>query len=131
MVAKLNSSKSVLVQEAEKSKYTVLYGKKVAIKCRSNCYVRHIITDNKIKPKYNLSESIHQTLELSKLKVNTINNWKCPIPNIVVHDISVEKSINGISMQDLQEGTLKISGDQEISGNLIQYIHLFTSFLFK
>lgn len=98
----------------------MLYGKKITVKCKSNCYVRHIITDNKIKPKNNLSESIrtHQTLELSKLKVNTIHNWKCPVPNVIVDDISVDGSINGISMQDLREGTLKVSGDQEISGNL-------------
>lgn len=116
------------MQEAERSKHTVLYGKKITVKCKSSCYVRHIITDNKIKPKYNLSESTHQTLKLPKLKVNTINNWKCPIPNIVVDDISVDKSINGILIQDLQEGTLKISGDQEISGNLILFYFSFFFF---
>ncbi|XP_012224336.2 uncharacterized protein clos [Linepithema humile] len=126
-VAKLNSTKSILAQETEGSKHTILYGKKIVVKCKSNCYVRHIITDNKIKPKYNLSEPpIHQTLTLPKLKVNTINNWKCPIPNINVDDISVEESINGILMQDLQEGTLKISGDQEIWGEHV-FVNLHAS----
>lgn len=128
---------SLLAQKTEDtkgSKRTVLYGKKVTVKCKTSCYIHRIITDNKIKSsKYvNTAEAANQTLKFAKLKVKTINDWKCPVPNFNIDDISVKESINGILMQDLQEKTLKISGDQEVSGNLlynVTYIYMLRFFL--
>lgn len=100
------------------SKRTVLYGKKVTVKCKTSCYIHRIITDNIVKSsKYvNTAEAANQTQKFAKLKVKTVNNWKCPVPYFNIDDISVKESINGILMRDLQEKTLKISGDQEVSG---------------
>jgi len=121
-IAKLNAVNNFLAQEIEntkESKRTVLYGKKITVKCKTSCYIHHIIMDNKVKPsKYVNTKAANQTLKLDKLKVKTINDWKCPVPNFNIDDISVKESINGILMRDLQEKTLKISGDQEVSGNL-------------
>lgn len=123
-IAKLNSANSLLMQGTENtegSERTILYGKKITVKCKTSCRIHRIITDDEIKPtaKYVNSEAANQTLEFTNLKVKTINDWKCPIPNFNIDDISVKGSINGILMQDLQEKTLKISGDQEVSGNLL------------
>ncbi|KAM0726481.1 hypothetical protein ACS0PU_007665 [Formica fusca] len=123
-IAKLNATNSFLAQETEhteESKRTVLYGKKITVKCKTSCRIHRIITDDEVKPaaKYVNSEIANQTLEFAKVKVKTINDWKCPVPNFNIDDISVKESINGILMPDLQEKTLKISGDQEVSGTHI------------
>lgn len=124
-IAKLNLTRSVLEQkpeDAERSKYAVLHGKKITVKCKTNCYVHHIITNGGIKSAKYMKSQPDQNLEFAKLKVKTINNWKCPAPNFKIDDIFVKESINDILMRDLQERALKVSGDQIISGNLIHYI---------
>lgn len=123
-IANLNATNSFLAQETEhteESKRTVLYGKKITVKCKTSCRIHRIITDDEVKPaaKYVNSEIANQTLEFAKVKVKTINDWKCPVPNFNIDDISVKESINGILMRDLREKTLKISGDQEVSGSLL------------
>lgn len=119
IIAKLNLTNSLLTQrtaDAEKSKHTVLYGKKITVKCKTNCHVHRIITNGGIKPKYVKSNEV---LRLAKLKVKTLLDWKCPVPNFKIDDIFVKKSINGILMRDLQERALKVSGDQIITGDLM------------
>lgn len=61
-------------------------------------------------------EIANHTLKFANLEAKVINNWKCPIPNFAIDDIFVKESVNGMLMENLQEGTLKISGDQEVSG---------------
>lgn len=75
--------------------------------------------DGGIKPKYVKSKP-NEVLRLAKLKVKTLLDWRCPVPNFKIDDIFVKKSINGILMQDLQERALKISGDQVITGDLMR-----------
>ncbi|XP_070162269.1 uncharacterized protein [Polyergus mexicanus] len=123
-IAKLNATNSLLAQETEnteESKRAVLYGKKITVKCKTSCRIHRIITDDEVKPaaKYINSKIANQTLEFAKVKVKTINDWKCPVPNFNINDISVKESINGILMRDLQEETLKIVGDQKVSGTHI------------
>lgn len=57
-------------------------------------------------------------LKFTNLKTKVISNWKCPIPNFAIDNILIKESVNGMLMKNLQKRTLKISGDQEISGNL-------------
>ncbi|XP_029165434.1 uncharacterized protein LOC114936425 [Nylanderia fulva] len=127
-IAKLNAAKNLLAQTSEninkESKRIILYGKKITVKCKTSCHIHRIVMDDEIKPaiKYVNSEAASQTLEFANLKVKAINDWKCPIPNFNLDDISVKESINGILMQDLQEKTLKTSGDQEVSG-----VHIFAN----
>lgn len=122
-IAKLNLTSNLLAQrteDTERFKHTILHGKKITIKCKTNCHVHRIITDGGIKPtaKY-VEPEPDQILQFANLKVQTINNWKCPVPNFKeIDDIFVKESINGILMQDLQERALKVSGDQVISGGL-------------
>ncbi|XP_011155669.2 uncharacterized protein LOC105193044 isoform X3 [Solenopsis invicta] len=126
LIAKLNLISSLLAQrtkDVEKSEHVILHGKKITVKCKTNCHVHRIITDDGIKlaAKYVDSE-FNEILEFKKLKVKTINNWKCPIPKFKIEDIYVKESINGILMRELQEETLKVSGNQVISG-----VHIFTN----
>lgn len=121
-IAKLNLTSSLLAQRTEDAKRsnTILHGKKITVKCKTNCHVHRIITDGEIKPtaKY-VEPEPDQILQFANLKVQKINNWKCPVPNFKeIDDIVVKESINGILMRDLQERTLKVSGDQVISGDL-------------
>ncbi|KAL0105372.1 hypothetical protein PUN28_016792 [Cardiocondyla obscurior] len=122
-VAKLNQMRKFLKQSTENienSKYPTLDGKKITVKCKTNCHIHRISTSGGIKPiKYVKPES--NQIELPNLKVKTINNWKCPVPNYKIDDIFVKESVNGILMEDLKERTLKVTGDQVISGN-----HVFT-----
>lgn len=126
IIAKLNLANSTLARaiSAPRSNYTVLHGKKMAIKCKTKCHIHHINTNAEIKSttKSKNLRSIDQVLEFTNLKVKMLNDWKCPIPDFNIDDIFVKESINGISMKDLQERTLKIYGDQEISGDLIREI---------
>lgn len=122
IITKLNLTRSLLQRKenAEKSKYATLHGKKIKVKCKTNCHVYRIITDGGIKPTSKSVESEpNQILQFANLKVKTINNWKCPVPNFKIDDIFVKESVNGILMRDLQEKTLKVSGDQVISGDLM------------
>lgn len=125
-IAKLNLMRNVSEQtpeDTERSKYAILHGKKITVKCKTSCYVHRIITDGGIKPTAKYMElQPDQNLEFAKLKVKTINNWKCPVPNFKIDDIFVKGSVNGILMRDLQERTLKISGDQVISGDSMHYM---------
>ncbi|XP_011693850.1 PREDICTED: uncharacterized protein LOC105453515 isoform X2 [Wasmannia auropunctata] len=122
-IAKLNLTSSLLAQGIdERLKHAVLHGKKITVKCKTNCHVHRIITDGGINFAKYVESDPNQTQEFAKLKVKTINNWKCPVPNLKIDDIFVKGTINGISMRDLQEGTLKVSGDQVVSGN-----HIFTN----
>jgi len=121
-IAKLNLTNSILKQgigSADGSRHTVLHAKKIMVNCDTNCHVRYLKTDNEVRPaaRYRQSEPI-DVLRFTQLKVKSINNWRCPIPNLKIDEVFVDGSINGVSMQDLQEGTLKISGDQEISGTI-------------
>ncbi|RLU23456.1 hypothetical protein DMN91_003660 [Ooceraea biroi] len=120
IIAKLNLTNTILAQgigSVDRSKYTVLHGKKIAVRCNTSCHVRYLKTDSGIMPAavHKKSEPI-DTVRFSHLKVKSINNWKCPVPNLKIDDVLVNGSINGMSMQDLQEKPLKLSGDQEISG---------------
>jgi len=122
-IDKLNLTRSLLAQRKEEPKYATLHGKKITVKCKTNCHVHRIITDGGIKPTAKYMESEPQILQFANLKVKTINNWKCPVPNFkMIDDIFVKESVNGILMQDLQEKTLKVSGDQVISGDLMYHI---------
>ncbi|XP_077278366.1 uncharacterized protein LOC143906276 isoform X2 [Temnothorax americanus] len=114
--AKLNLTRSLLAERTEDAKHTILHGKKITVKCKTNCHIHRIITDGGIK------STANQVLQFANVKVPTINNWKCPVPNFKIDDIFVKESVNGLLMRDLQERTLKVSGDQVISGN-----HLFAN----
>lgn len=120
VITKFNLTNNLLkqgIRGLDRSNYTVLHGRKIAVKCSSNCYVRNLKTDTGIKPiaKYRQSEPI-EILRFTQLKVKAINDWKCPVPNPKIDDVFVSGTINGMSMQTLQKETLKISGDQEILG---------------
>lgn len=78
--------------------------------------------DGGIKSTAKYESESNQTLQYDHLKTKTITNWKCPVPNFKIDDIFVKESINGLLMQNLQENTLKVSGNQVISGNLIHYM---------
>lgn len=136
-IAKLNLTRSLLAQRKEDvEKYATLHGKKITVKCKTNCHVHRIITDGGIKPTAKYMESEPQILQFANLKVKTINNWKCPVPNFKIDDIFVKESVNGILMQDLQEKTLKVSGDQVISGDLMYHmltclLHLISYIIFN
>lgn len=124
----LNLANNTLIQgtNTEKSKYTVLHGKKVTVQCGTKCHVHRLNTDTEIKPADRSNKlKTADTLKFCNLKVKTMNNWKCPVPNIAIHDIFVKESVNGILMKDLQEGTLKISGDQEVLGNFTDAVSSF------
>lgn len=123
MIAKLNLTNTLAQQAASvdgsEHRSTVLHGKKVSVKCDTNCYVRHLRTDKadiESAAGYGKKSEPIDTLRFNHLKVKTINNWRCPIPNLKMDNVLVNGPVNGISMQDLREKTLKISGDQEISG---------------
>lgn len=121
-IDKLNLLDDRLAREIkidENPESMILHGKKLTVKCKGNCYVNRLITESKIEYETGKGKkSINKMF--NNLKVNTINNWKCPIPNINVEDIYVKEFVNGISMQKLQKETLRISGDQNVSGNFSQ-----------
>jgi len=116
-IAKLNLTNSLLAQKTEDAeRYTILHGKKITVKCK-NCHIHRIIAGDIKSTKYMQSQIKPFTVQYANVKVKTINNWKCPVPNFKIDDIFVKGSVNGILMRDLQEETLKVSGDQVISGN--------------
>jgi len=116
-ITKLNLTNSLLAQKAEDAeRHTILHGKKITVKCK-NCHIHRVIVGNIKSTKDMQPQAKPFTVQFANVKVKTINNWKCPVPNFKIDDIFVKESVNGIQMRDLQEGTLKVSGDQVISGD--------------
>ncbi|XP_020292032.1 uncharacterized protein LOC109858817 [Pseudomyrmex gracilis] len=124
-IDKLNQIESRFAREInvdKNSESMIIHGKKLTVKCKTNCYVNRLITKSQIKYENikNVKQSVRKRFDTTK--VNTINNWKCPVPNINVDDVFVKESVNGISMQKLEKETLRMSGDQNVSGK-----HIFTN----
>ncbi|XP_014469815.1 PREDICTED: uncharacterized protein LOC106741904 [Dinoponera quadriceps] len=119
-ISMLNLANNILTRGTStgKSQRTVLYGKKVTVQCKTKCYVRRLNTDTEMRPveRSGKLKSSDQALKFANLKVKAMNNWKCPIPSFEIDDIFVKGTVNGILMETLQEGTLRISGNQTVSG---------------
>ncbi|KAL6265402.1 hypothetical protein P5V15_002198 [Pogonomyrmex californicus] len=125
-IDKLNLTKNFLAQEEDAKSKQILRGRKITVKCKTDCYVHRIVVNDGVlksinKERFKKSKSSNQTIHFAQMKAKTIDNWKCPIPNFNIDDIFVKESVNGISIQDLKEKTLKVSGNQVVTGK-----HTFT-----
>ncbi|XP_015188612.1 PREDICTED: uncharacterized protein LOC107072855 [Polistes dominula] len=99
-----------------------LRANKVQVRCESQCKVNNIIITGKDNPLFKLKsiKDINQNITFSNLKVKNINNFKCPIIALTPTNLYLKGLINNVSLSDLQENTLKISGDQ-----IVQSDHIF------
>ncbi|XP_043493312.1 uncharacterized protein LOC122518436 [Polistes fuscatus] len=101
--------------------YKTLRANKVQVTCKSQCKVNNVIITGKDNPLLTLKsiEDINQTITFSNLKVENINNFKCPIIALTPTNLHLKGLINNVSLSDLQENTLKISGDQIVKSDHI------------
>lgn len=60
-------------------------------------------------------ENINHNLTFISLKIENIDNFKCPIPAFTPKTFDLKGLINDVSLSDLQENTLKTSGNQMIT----------------
>ncbi|XP_046826802.1 uncharacterized protein LOC124427654 [Vespa crabro] len=103
------------------NQFKTLRAHKVKVTCKSLCKVDNIIIKEKINPlsKLRSIENINQNLTFTSLKIENIDNFKCPIPAFTPKNFDIKGLINDISLLDLQENTLKTSGNQMITGDHI------------
>ncbi|XP_014606540.1 PREDICTED: uncharacterized protein LOC106788102 [Polistes canadensis] len=101
--------------------YKTLRANKVQVTCKSQCKVNNVIITGKDNPLLKLKsiEDINQNITFSNLKVENINNFKCPIIALTPTNLHLKGLINNVSLSDLQENTLKISGDQIVKSDHI------------
>nr|KAF7416741.1 hypothetical protein H0235_011272 [Vespula pensylvanica] len=101
------------------SQFKTLHAHKVQVTCESLCKVNNIIIKEKTNPLFKLRsiKNIGQNLTFTSLKIENIDNFKCPIPAFTPKNFYLQGLINNISLSDLQKNTLKTSGNQMITGD--------------
>ncbi|KAI4502427.1 hypothetical protein M0802_002339 [Mischocyttarus mexicanus] len=94
-----------------------LRANKVQVTCESQCKVNNIIIKGKDNPLLKLIsiKDINQNITFSNLKIENINNYKCPVIALTPKNLYLKGLINNVSLFDLQENTLKISGNQIVT----------------
>ncbi|KZC08872.1 hypothetical protein WN55_11375 [Dufourea novaeangliae] len=97
---------------------TSLNATKIRVKCRTKCKVSrlNIEGNSDTSSKLRNTRPDTQVQSFRAVSVKEMNNWKCPVFSLPIETIIVDKSINGISLNHLQENTLKVVGNQEVTG---------------
>ncbi|CAK9826786.1 hypothetical protein ANTRET_LOCUS4568 [Anthophora retusa] len=92
--------------------------KRIQVKCKARCKVNrmNIRGNTVLLSKLTMPNNTNEKLSYKKLKVQKIKNWKCPFLSLPIEDITIDKSINGISLSHLQNNVLKVTGNQEVLG---------------
>ncbi|CAK9818076.1 hypothetical protein ANTPLA_LOCUS9619 [Anthophora plagiata] len=95
-----------------------LHIKRIQVKCKTRCQINRMnIRGNAVLlSKLTMPNNTNEKSSYKKLKVQKIKNWKCPFLSLPIEDITIDKSINRISLSHLQNNVLKVTGNQEVSG---------------
>ncbi|XP_031830303.1 uncharacterized protein LOC116426016 [Nomia melanderi] len=103
---------------------TSLHAKKSQIKCKTMCKVNRLnVQENShLFSKLKKINNVNQAKSFRALSMKEIKNWKCPHFSLPIEKIIINKSINGILLDDLQKNILKVVDSQHISGE-----HIFSS----
>nr|XP_012144737.1 PREDICTED: uncharacterized protein LOC100882154 isoform X2 [Megachile rotundata] len=95
-----------------------LRANKFQMKCKTKCKINKVNINGKIDllSKLQALQDRNKATSFKTLAVKEIKNWKCPIFNLPIDNIDVDKSINGVLLENLQKNTLKVSGSQKVFG---------------
>ncbi|XP_078042111.1 uncharacterized protein LOC144472686 [Augochlora pura] len=97
---------------------------KLRVKCKARCKVNHLNANGNSHLLFKLTKSPvkDQAQTFKTLRTMEIENWKCPQFNFPIKKIEISKLFNGMFLDDLEKNTLKVVGDQKLSGK-----HTFSS----
>nr|XP_034184689.1 uncharacterized protein LOC117606412 [Osmia lignaria] len=118
--SKLQEQSSVINNKWHSGNVTVtsLSAKKIQMRCKTTCRINkvNIKGNTDLLLKLKVLPNKNEVSSFKTLKVKEIKNWKCPIFNLLIDNIVVSKSINGMLLENLHKNTLKITGNQTILG---------------
>ena len=91
--------------------------------CTDQCSAKKLVTKIKCNNFSNLRtmQNESQVLKFEHVKVDKLDGFPCPKAAIKIEEINVNGLVNGIKFEDLEKNTLKLSGDQVVSGNIIMF----------
>lgn len=121
LISKFQAQKVALSNKWRPKNVTIssLHGKTVQVKCKQKCKVNrlNVVEYMNALPNLIMSMKMNRTLGMNELNIKKLKNWRCPVLSLPIEEITVSESINGITLKYLQENALKVTGDQEVSGN--------------
>lgn len=131
---KLNDRWKTIVDETVRQKRAVknyvsranpsfesLRAEKVRINCTKTCRATRTETAERAEfvKRLRRIDNVEQNLEFRNLRVSSLSkNLPCPIPSVAFHDVRVDGLVKGINFSELVEDLLKVTGDQELAGNI-------------
>lgn len=100
---------------------TSLHAKKSKIKCKTVCKVNRLnVQENShLFSKLKKRNNVNQAKIFRALSMKEIKDWKCPHFSLPIEKVIVNKSINGILLDNLQKNILKVVDNQDVSGKII------------
>lgn len=120
--SKLQEQSSVINNNWHSDNVTVtsLHAKKIQMRCKTTCRINkvNIKGNTDLLLKLKVLPDKNKVSSFKTLTVKEIKNWKCPIFNLLIDNIVVTKSINGMSLENLHKNSLKITGNQTIFGKV-------------
>ncbi|XP_053989170.1 uncharacterized protein LOC128881831 [Hylaeus volcanicus] len=125
VVSKLQEQKEIMNNKLLSDNVTLpsLHVKSVRVKCKAKCKVKRLnIRENSdLLSKLKMRNNSDSTRTFKAVSVKEVKNSKCPLFSFPIEDVIVDKTINGVSLDELQANTLKVNGNQEVSGKHIFY----------
>lgn len=121
LISRFQAQKIAISNKLRPKNVTVssLHGKIVQVKCKQKCKVNRLNAIGYVNrlPFLIMSIRMNRTLDPDELNIKELKNWRCPVLSLPIEEVTVSESINGITLKYLQENALKVTGDQEVSGN--------------
>ncbi|XP_076629970.1 uncharacterized protein LOC143346098 [Colletes latitarsis] len=125
IISKLQEQKDIINSKLHSNNLTLvsLHAKNIRVKCKTKCKVNRLNIKGNSNPlsKLQTTKNNNRILNFEAVNVTELKNWKCPLFSLPIESIIVDKSINEISLNDLQENVLKVIGNQEVLGEHIFY----------
>ncbi|XP_043261008.1 uncharacterized protein LOC122402358 [Colletes gigas] len=125
VISKLREQKGIINSKFHSNNLTLvsLHAKNIRVKCKTKCKVNRLNIKGNSNPlsKLQATRNNNRILNFEAINVTELKNWKCPLFSLPIESIVVGKSINEMSLNDLQENVLKVIGNQEVIGEHIFY----------
>ncbi|XP_012279708.1 uncharacterized protein LOC105699370 isoform X2 [Orussus abietinus] len=136
--SKLLTARDTLINamSVENTRFVRLNASTVKTRCTSNCRAQSTVTEVKstILEELRRLDTVHTSnvkrntdsygLELEHVKVDSVgSSLPCPKAILRLNEVILggDQKINGVSLKTLWDDTLKITGDQEITGDHVIY----------
>lgn len=120
LLARFETANDLLIKKRtlENPHISNLQAKIIRIAPSGTCHIKNLVTELPcdLLSKLPRINDKTQSLRFENVHVDTLEGFPCPKIGVQLEDVQVDGLINGMSLDDILENALRISGDQVVTG---------------